>query len=148
MSSIKEVAVAGQSVSAKYSLGFTAGDRVSVQDVLNYRDAVNSNASSVCQGIVAALAAQKLKATVQQFGSQWSITVVSATSPQAVHEEVMAENNPPVTANIGVTANLTDVPAVVTALNNFFSNWRAVAGFMATAATVVGAIIALRVTRR
>jgi len=121
--------------------------KVSDADLKRFRNGVNQQAQQVCQGIVTALKKYKKTASVKQSEGAWLITVgpddIAATAATAATPAA----DPPITANITVTANTADLPAVINALGTFFGNWRVVAGLLVTGAAVVGGVLLLSVSQ-
>lgn len=127
-------------------------DGVSSSDLQKYEAAVANNGSTVAKGIVAQLTKQGKKATASQSGTKWTITVGQVSlaeggneasfDAQSAEVQVFAVN-----ATINFQASSADVPAIINALNGFFSNWNAVAGLIATGAAFAAAYYVLKVRR-
>ena len=137
-----------------YVLEFQSGDKLVTQkEVERFCEAVDKNASTVCQGIVELLQKGGIPTRFTHSTNRWSILVGSAASESAVaesHTAAEAPVPPPTgTTNITVTVNSAHLTPTINALNAFFGSWRTVAGLTATLATVVGsAVILLRVYRQ
>ncbi|MDP3847267.1 MAG: hypothetical protein Q8R10_12690 [Pseudomonas sp.] len=126
-------------------LDFAQGTAVSAAEVKKFCLAVNNDAQKVSLGIVAALKKQGLQAQSKETSSgRWQVLVgaVSSEAGEYLHAE------PNMAANITITANSGDVPATITALNAFFSNWRAVVGLIATGAAIVAGNWLMSVNRQ
>jgi hypothetical protein len=128
-------------------LAFTKGKSSKDGDVLKFCEVVDRNSEEVSQGIVNSLRSQGKTATAKKASDgKWMIVVGSANEQQPV--ELNAEVGPDITANITITANTGDIQNVLNALTAFFSNWRAVAGLIATGAAVVGGYWLMTINRQ
>lgn len=137
--------VSAEAVTQTGPLAFTPGTAVDAADVKRFCVTVNKDAKEVSQGIVDALKKQGLRAQAKESSPGNWLVVVGAVRGEA-GDYLMAE--PSITANITITANTSDIPATITALNAFFSNWRAVAGLVATGAAVVMGSWVMKIIRR
>jgi hypothetical protein len=137
--------VSAETVTQTGPLAFTPGSSVDAADVKRFCVAVNKDAKAVAQGIVDALKQQRVQAQAKESPPGNWLVLVGTVRGEA-DADLMADPN--ITANITITANTGDIPATITALNGFFSNWRAVAGLVATGAAVVAGSWLLTIRRR
>lgn len=134
-----------EAITQTSALEFTQGKGVEIADVKKFCTVVNQDAREVSLGIVAELKKQGVQAQAKALlADHWLIQV--GTPRSEPHESLMADPN--IAANITITANTSDIPATIDALNNFFGNWRAVVGLIATGAAVVAGRWLMTVQRR
>jgi hypothetical protein len=137
--------VRAEALAQQGPLAFTPGNGVQDSEVKAFCVTVNKNAKAVSLGIVQALKQEGVQAQAKEVTpGNWSVTVGTARDEASADLRVDAN----ITANITLTANTNDVPLTINALNQFFGNWYAVAGLIATGAAFVTGVWILRVNRR
>lgn len=128
-------------------VGFTAGKGVGRNDLENYISTVEKDAEEVAKGIVNEIKKKNknIPARVIKDGSKYHILCTDGDDaiPKLGPDQIAVFVNPAV--NITVTARTEDAPAVIDALNRFFSSWRAVVGLVATGGAVLGGMWLMRV---
>lgn len=130
---------------ASLVLAFSVGPGAKGGDAAAFCKAVDANAANVSDGIAAVLK-KSGPVRVNPQGNRWVITFGSgaAEGDNAVLVATTDESR----SQISFTANTADIAPIISALNAFFGNWRTVVGFIASAATVVGSVVVMQVTRR
>ena len=127
------------------SLAFTPANNVSAADVKLFCTTVNKNAKDISLGIVDVLKKQRVQAQAKESAPGYWLVQVGTVAGEASGN---LKADPTITANITLTASTSDIPATISALNTFFSNWNAVAGLVATGAAYVAGSWLLTVIRR
>jgi hypothetical protein len=130
-----------------YTLAFN-GEHVTSAEVEHFRDVVDMEAKDVCEHIVDDLnkEEEETPATYQRSSGGWLITVgeVAVSDGDA---EAPNPPDPPHRTKIYVKCKSSDVPKIINSMRRFFSDWRAVAGFIAVGGTAAGLYYLLTVKR-
>lgn len=116
-------------------------DRVDQKTLDAYAKSVEDDAKAVCDGIVAAMLQQKLKASASQNEGMWMVTVADKPAPAANDDHslqmaTLTTDPPPQRQIFNIRINSRDVPPTINALANFFARPRTVAGLVLTVAAV------------
>ncbi len=108
----------------------------------SFKKAVAANAEDICLGLVGRLEEDDVKASVHRRDGRWEVVVGDARTAPARRADGET------TTNITITADAADMPAVITALGDFFGNWRVVAGLIALGGSYVAGQYVLTVLVR
>jgi hypothetical protein len=128
--------------SASGVLALAVAPDVKPAQLESFKKAVAANAEDICRGLVGQLEEDDVKATVLLKDGRWEVVVGNAKSAPARRADGET------TTNITITANAADMPAVITSLGDFFSNWRVVAGLIALGGSYVAGQYVLTVLAR
>lgn len=126
-------------------LAFTPGSGVTAADIKKFCLAVNTDAKNVSLGLVEALKRQQVKAQAKESSPGHWLVQVGTLPGESSHG---LKVDPTIAVNINITASTNDIPVTIAALNQFFSNWNAVAGLIASGAAYVAGSWLLTVIRR
>lgn len=108
----------------------------------SFKKAVAANAEDICLGLVGRLEEDNIRASVHRKDGRWELLVGDARTPPARRADGE------MTTNITITADAADMPAVITALGDFFGNWRVVAGLIALGGSYIAGQYVLTVLVR